>query len=120
MKNYKPNIYIKGKNPELDADFVAAAAYSKVKPGRTAVFWKSGLRWYYVPMEQVQRIFRRVETVNGKMCCGAQTFVIEWLVLILHDGTEVVMHIGDDVQEKAKALLQALKDAHPQIQYGKV
>ena len=89
-----------------------------MRPGQTAVFWKNGLRWYAVPLTQVQRIFRRVEQVVGRLCCGGQNFVIERLVLILKDGSEVVIHIGDDVQTSAEALLQALKDAHPELQYG--
>lgn len=120
VPNYKQYGYTKEIDPELDADFSSAVSYGKVKPGKTAVFWKSGFRWYYIPLTEVQRIFRRIEVVHGKLCCGGHSFVIEWLVLIRNDGTEVVMHIGDDVKKKAEALLQALKDAHPEIQYGKV
>ena len=74
--------------------------------------------WYVVSLAEVQRIFRRVEQVVGRLCCGGQNFVIERLVLILKDGSEVVIHIGDDVQPAAEALLQALKDTHPELEYG--
>lgn len=117
--NLKPYIYVKGADAALDAEFTAASSYSKVKPGQTALFWKSGLRWYAIPLTQVQRIFRRVEPVYGKLCCGGQSFIIEWLVLILQDGSELVIHIGDDVKKQAEALLLALKDTHPELQYGK-
>ena len=111
-------IYTKGNDAALDQEFAGAAAYSKVKLGQNVLFWRSGLRWYRMPLDQVQRIFRRVEQVVGRLCCGGQNFVIERLVLILKDGSEVVIHIGDDVQTSAEALLQALKDAHPELQYG--
>ena len=39
----KPYIYKKGMNPALDAQFSAAVDYGWVKPGQTAVFWKTGL-----------------------------------------------------------------------------
>lgn len=120
IPNYKSYLYVKGAEEALDGDFAAATAYGKVKPGQTAIFWKSGLRWYQIPLTQIQRIYRRVEPVYGKLCCGGHSFIIEWLVLVLLDGSEVVVHIGDDVQAKAEALLQALKDTHPQLQYGKV
>ena len=120
MANLKQYIYTKGHDPALDEDFNGSSVYGKVKSGQTALFWKSGLRWYAMPLNNVQRIFRRVETVYGKLCCGGHTFVIEWLVLILNDGSEVVVHIGDDVKTKAEALLQSLKDVHPEIAYGKV
>lgn len=118
--NFKKYVYTKGTDAVLDADFSGAEVYGKVRSGQTAVFWKSGLRWYGIPHGDIRRIFRRVEPVYGKLCCGRQSFIIEWLVLVLKDETEVVIHIGDDVQKKAEALLQALKDAHPEILYGKV
>lgn len=117
--NLKQYVYSKGASEALDTQFAAASVYERVKLGQTHLFWKAGLRWYCVPLDRVQRIFRRVETVYGKMCCGRQSFVIERLVLILTDGTELEIYIGDDVKTKAEALLQALKETHPKIQYGK-
>ena len=120
MFNYKPYRYTKGENPALDADFASASAYEKIRPGEASVFWKSGLRWHHIPVGKIQRVFRRVEPVYGKLCCGGRSFLIEWLVLILTDGSELVLHIGDDVQKKAEALLVHMKEHHPQIEYGKV
>ena len=110
--------YTKGNDAALDQEFQSAVPYSKVKLGKTTLFWRFGLRWYQISLNQVQRIFRRVEQVVGRLCCGGQNFVIERLVLILKDGSEVVIHIGDDVQPAAEALLQALKDTHPELEYG--
>lgn len=125
MSSYKAYHYIKGQNPVLDAEFASASTYEKIRMGKTALFWKSGLRWYSVSLNEVQRIFRRVEPVYGRLCCGGQSFLIEWLVLVLSDGEELVLHIGDNivgssVQKQAEALLDSLKLFHPQIQYGKV
>ena len=120
MAKYTQYLYVKGNDPALDAAFSAAPAYGKVRPGSTGIFWKSGLRWYFIPTGSIRRIFRRVEPVYGKLCCGGRSFIIEWLVLVLQDGAEVVIHIGDDVQKQAEALLLYLKDTHPELQYGKV
>lgn len=125
MFNYKPYRYTKGENPTLDTQFAAAPSYGKIRPAETMIFWKSGLRWHGIPLEGIQRIFRRIETVHGRLCCGGKTFNIEWLVLILADGSELVLHIGDDIEggrvrREAVALLEHLKETHPQIQYGKV
>lgn len=124
MFNYKPYRYTKGENTALDADFASAAVYEKIRAGKNHIFWKSGLRWHFIPLEGLQRIYRRVEQVQGRLCCGGQNFIIHWLVLDLSDGSELVMHIGDDVvgtvvRDQADALLAALKLSHPQIQYGK-
>lgn len=120
MFSYKPYRYTRGTNPALDAEFSAATPYGKVRPGETTLFWKSGLHWHAIPLDGIRRIFRRVEQVYGRLCCGGRNFVIEWLVLILADGSELVLHIGDDAAKQAESLLSALRVAHPQIPYGKV
>lgn len=124
MFNYKPYRYTKGENPALDAEFASASVYEKIYVGETALFWKSGLRWYWFPLDHAKRIFRRVEPVRGRLCCGGQSFIIQWLVVVLASGEELVLHIGDDVvgehvRKQAEALLDSLKLSHPQIQYGK-
>lgn len=111
--------YSKGKNAALDADFSAAPAYGKVKPGKTAVFWRVGLRWYAAALTDVQRIFRRVERMHIRACGGGQPFASEWLVLVMKNGNELPLHITDNDEKKAGLLLQVLKDMHPEMQYGK-
>lgn len=118
--NEKRYGYSKGVNPSIDADFVSAHSFGKVKAGQQAIFWKQGLRWYVVSMENIQRIFRRVEPVYGKLCCGGRSYFIERLVLVFHNGEELVIHIGDDVAKEAQALLVWLQKQHPDLQYGKV
>lgn len=117
--NLKPYVYTKGTDTVLDAQFVSAAPYARAKLGQTHIFWKAGFRWYCIPIAQVQRIFRRLLPVRTSLCCGGANFMVEWLVLVLQDGTELEIYMGDDVQTKAEAMLQSMKGAHPQIQYGK-
>ena len=124
MFNYKSYRYAKGANPALDEEFQSAEVYEKIRAGKNHIFWKSGLRWHVIPLEGLQRIYRRVEQVQGRLCCGGQNFIIHWLVLVLPDGEELVLHVGDDVvgtavRDQADALLAGLRLAHPQIQYGK-
>lgn len=117
--NLKPYVYKKGTNSALDGEFTAGQDYGWVRPGKTAIFWRSGLRWCAVALSDVQRIFRRVEPVYGKLCCGGNSFIMEKLVLILKDGAELELYIGDDIEKKAIALLEYLKDTHPEILFGK-
>lgn len=117
--NLKPYIYKKGLDAQLDIQFTQAQDYGLVKPGETVIFWRAGLHWHVISLSQVQRIFRRVEPVYGKLCCGGHSFIIERLVLILTDSTELELYIGDDMEKKAAALLDVLKSAHPEIQFGK-
>lgn len=118
--NVKQYAYTKGADAVLDAEFKAAKAYGSVKTGETVIFWKSGLRWCAIPVQQLQRIYRRVEPVYGKLCCGGRSYLIERLVLVLHSGEELVLRIGDDAKKEAEALFAHLQERHPHIQYGKV
>ena len=117
MKQYA---YSKGTDAVLDGDFAAAEAFGKVKAGEKAIFWRSGLRWCAVPAAYIQRIFRRREGVIRKGCCGGKSFFIERLVMVLWNGEEIEVHIGDDIPKDAEALLSQLKKLHPALQYGKV
>lgn len=116
----KQYAYSRDTDGALDADFSSAAVFGKVKVGQRAIFWRSGLRWCTVPVAHIQRIFRRREGVIRKGCCGGKSYFIERLVLILWNGEEVEMHIGDDIPKDAEALLTALQKRHPDLQYGKV
>ena len=117
--NLKPYVFKKGMNTALDAQFSAAVDYGWVKPGQTAVFWKTGLRWYVISLSEVERIFRRVVPVYGKLCCGGRSFIMEYLVIIRKDGSELELYIGDDMEKKAAALLDFLKQSHPELAFGK-
>lgn len=120
MTDLKHYVYTKGTDAAMDAEYENTKAYSKVRPGQRNLFWRNGLRRYAMPLNNVRRIYRRVEPVYGRLCCGGRNFIIEWLVLVLHDGSEMVIHIGDDVKQQAEELLLALQDMHPQLRYGKV
>jgi len=102
-----------------DAEFSQAVRYEKVKLSTNHLYWKPMFRWHKISFSQIQRIFRRVQDVHGRLCCGGRNFRIEWIVLLLKDATELEIHLGEDVGKKAEALLEALKAAHPQLQYGR-
>jgi len=119
MKDLKRYRYSPGENPVLDNEFEKAVRYEKIKLGTTHLFWKPLFRWHIIPITQAQRIFRRAQHVQGRLCCGGRNFRIEWLVLILADGSELEIHIGDDVERKAAALMESLQSAYPKILYGK-
>ena len=50
----KQYLYNQGVDAVLDADYDMAKAYSKVRVGQHAIFWKNGLRRYLVPNKWVQ------------------------------------------------------------------
>ena len=115
----KAYIYTSGKDAALDADFAAAQTVGKVKKGENALFFKTGFKWYAVPYKSVQRIFRRMDMVYGKLCCGGRTYDVQMLVLILSDGRELEIHIGDDMNRRAEELYGAIQASQPELLYGK-
>lgn len=117
--NLKEYAYTKGTDDTLDAQFSAAASYARVKLGQTLFFWKAGFRWYCIPLSQVRQIYRRVQPMHGRLCAGGHSFLIEWLAVILTDGTELEVYFGSDVDRHTQAFAQAIKDTHPEIKYGK-
>ncbi len=120
MFHYKPYHYVKGRDEALDQAFAGAEAFGKVRVAAEGLFWRSGLRRYYIPLEGIRRIHRRVEISEGRLCAGGRTYIIEWLVLILPEGEELVIPICDNDRKTAEALMEALKERHPEIPYGKV
>ena len=44
---------------------------------------------------------------------------MEYLVIIRKDGSELELYIGDDMEKKAVALLDFLKQTHPELAFGK-
>ena len=117
--NLKQFRYTRQQDPALDERFGAAVAYGQVKLGENVLFWKKGLNWFFLPLDRVGRVFRRVEHVYGKLCCGGRSYDIQSLVLILTDGTELEVLVGDDMKMQAENLYQALQDQHPHLKFGK-
>ena len=95
-------------------------AKGKVRLGENTIFWKKGLRWHVIKIEQVQRIYRRVEEVKSKLCCGSANFDIQKLMLQLKDGGELALLISEGDVKVAESLYKLLQERHPQLKYGKV
>ena len=111
--------YNKGEDSLLDQEFAAGQQYGKVKLADRYVFWKQGLRWKCAALAEVKQAFRRVEAVNTKMCCGSVNFDIQKLVLILKDGTELEILIGEGTLREAEKLFELMQEKNTGIQFGK-
>lgn len=117
LKNY---LYTRSVDDELDQEFRQGIAKGKVKLGENTIFWKKGLRWYVVKIDQVERVYRRVEEVKSKLCCGSANFDIQKLMLQLKDSEELAVLISEGDVKVAESLYKLLQEKHPQLEYGKV
>lgn len=124
VTNLKAHLYRRGTNKALDDAFDSGISYGALKLGSGVIFWKTAFRWYAVELSQTARIYRRVEHVYGKLCCGGSNYDIQSLVLVLKDGSELELlvgknEIGDAVKKQAENLLQVLQAGYPEISFGK-
>ena len=117
--NWKPFVYTKRKQAALDADFEGAGSYGRVRLGKLGIFWELGFRWYFVPVERIVRVYRRVEDTLTRIGCRPGVVGIQKLVLVLDDGNRLELQIGEGNQEEtAEALYALLQAMHPQLKYG--
>ena len=119
IKDLKQYRYSSGADAALDEEFSNARRYGDIRLGTGHLFWKPLFFWHVIPLTQAQRIFRRVQDVRGRLCCGGRTFRMEKLVLILPDDRELELYVGDDAGKEAAGLMEALQAAHPRILSGK-
>ena len=110
--------YKKGMSAELDRDFEEAAPYAKVKVGQKNLYWRGFLRWSYMPMEEVTRIYRRIEEVKGRTGCCSNDFSVHKLIVENRDGESMEVLIGESLyRQEPERLMEKLKEIHPQITY---
>ena len=87
----------------VNADFDSAEVFDKVRVGKQGVYFRDGFKTRFLDYASLERVFIRVQQVNGRMCCGNATFEYFRLVFV-SDGKE----IADVISEKEKAMDDAL------------
>ena len=65
----------------LREDYDQARKFEKLRLGQSCLFFKKGLKVFYIPYGEISRYFRRVLVVPAKLCCGKGDFEIENLVV---------------------------------------
>lgn len=101
----------------LDGEYKDAREIGKVKMGELHLFVKSGLKTYFIAYRDVRRLFRRVEAVPARMCCGRGNFEIENLV-ICGDGDKELAQIQLPGKKAAQILMKELEERVPEAQFG--
>ena len=103
-------------DPAVVEEYESAERFDKVRIGKTGVFFPYNLSIKYIPYKYIDRVFIRVNEVNGKLCCGKATFYYYRLVFV-RDGKEFIDVISED--EKAMDdVLAAIAMNAPQVAIG--
>ena len=89
---------------EVNADYDGARSFdNKVRVGSLGVYFKEGLKTRYIPYDYLERVFIRIQEVNGRLCCGSTTFAYYRLVFV-HAGKEIADLISEDEAAMDEAL----------------
>ncbi len=88
---------------EVRQDYESAKVFDKVRVGRLGVYFRDGFKIRFLDYPSLERVFIRVQAVNGRMCCATASFEYYRLVFV-SDGRE----IADVMSEKEAAMDEAL------------
>ena len=97
----------------LKTNYKNAREIGVLRIAEDCVFFRSGLKTYYMAYPDVSRYFRRIQTVPAKLCCGKGTFDIENLVLM--SGDKEVAQIQMPGEKAGKAAMEELRQRLPGV-----
>ena len=97
-------------------DFETAQVFDKLRVGKLGVYYKDGFKIRIAPYDYVERVFIRIQEVNGRMCCGNTTFAYFRLVFV-HGGKEVADVISEK-EEAMDAALERIRELAPHVAIG--
>lgn len=101
---------------ETDAEYRSARAIGNVRIGDRHLFYRAGVRAYILDHADIRRSYRRVMRVPMKMCCGAGSMDVEYLV-VEGDRGELAQVLLPDTRA-AQALMAELKARLPHVEFA--
>lgn len=99
-----------------EEDYKTARAIGKIRMGKSFLYFRSGVKTYYLPYEEVQRCFRRVEMVPAKLCCGRGELADEKLVICTSGGELAQVELPDT--RAARILMEELRVRIPDAEFS--
>ena len=113
---YNPLTEARIDDAVLRNEYRSGRAIGVIRLGESVLFFRAKLKTYYVPYSGITRVFRRVQLVPARMCCGRGDLSIENLVICGRDEAEIaqIQLPGD---RAGKALIEELKVRIPDIPF---
>ena len=101
---------------QVSADYEQAQQFEKVKIGKLGVYFRDGLRLRFLSYELLDRVFIRIQEVNGKLCCG-NTVLSYYRLVFVKDGKEIGNIMSENEKTMDAALAQIAENA-PCVKIG--
>ncbi len=109
--NYHPLTQTQYSPELLQAEYKAGREIGKLRLGENDLFFRSGLKTYFIPYSEIKRCFRRVMMIPAKLCCGKGALPVENLVIC--DEEKELAQIQLPGQQAARVLMEELKQRIP-------
>ena len=113
---FVPLISPAGERDALLEEYKNAYRVDRLCLGERRLYFRSGLRVFYIPYADIRRYFRRVMRVPTKLCCGMGDLTFEHLV-ICGDGGELAQ-IGLSGEKAARAVMARMALLAPDADAG--
>ena len=101
----------------LRAEYGSAREIGKLRLGGERLYFRAGLKTWYIPYRNIRRYFRRVMQVPAKLCCGKGNFEIENLVLCGEKGELAQIQLPG--ARAGKAVMEELARLAPDAAVGR-
>lgn len=101
----------------IEKDLSKAHSIGKVYLGNEILFYKKGFKYFYIPLSNVYRAFRRIKAVSTSLCCGKGEIQLQFLVLCSKKDELAEFDLPDE--RSAIKLLEELQQKAPKIKIGK-
>lgn len=113
--NYYPLTQTKCDSEQLKAEYKEGREIGKLRLGKEFLFFRNGLKTYYIPYVEIKRCFRRVMMIPAKLCCGKGELPVENLVIC--DAQKELAQVQLPGTNAARILMDELKQLIPEAEF---
>lgn len=100
----------------LSRDYDSAALFDKLRVGSLGVYFRDGFKLRFLEYGRLERVFIRLQEVNGKLCCGSTTYAYFRLVFVV-GGKEYTDYLSEN-EGAMRSALEDISAAAPGVAIG--
>ena len=101
----------------LTSEYKAAKQLGKIRLGELRLYFRAGLRTYYIAYRDVRRVFRRVQLIGAGGRKSSADMRLENLVICGDTGELAQLQLPGETA--AKQLMEELEARIPEAEFGK-